>query len=755
MKQIALKHLFISLFLFSGFSAVFAEEILLAKYDFSTNSSAPVEQAEGVTFSSEFGVYNSDNAFGMEAAMTEDGYMLIRCYGNAVAMNRYAYLTATPDEGKTVRITKLIINHSEESGSNTNRCRGYLLDNKGSVPLTITSQSILTDLIYATGGGRTIPSALTKETIIPNYPAADFNSTMFLTFYGTQDTNDAANLSQWKIRSLEYYGEFIVPGEEVEEATLFSPRYHCAEYIMPGGTFEAEVIDNSTVTDWSASLNNDLDTWNCSIIEATYGLIHCNSIPGWKIKIQASNDVPPELMQLNITNSGGTLISERSVSVVKDFDTDFYILHMTDQHLSRDIAANANGTDDQGNGSKQGFEWTTGPVNLINPRFVAITGDNMGIYHEQNLWTGPAEALNKINRFKAGCSGYTVPLMLTNGNHCLGYDSYIDIAIWRDLYHKHIGHRGVYTRQLGKFYVQSGEWTSSQYLDWGKQRWAAAQADSTLGFRLYLMHSVADGGPGVYTHIPGAENPADLMLLGHGHSVRTRYTTPYYMLQGPSMHNYYKAPFHNFVKSGDKWTAPGKTTYGSDNNIQPLFDDWGAPRVAVTYTNANDGSGTINTAVITNKNNINYYDGRVRFLMTDGEYEITGGTKIAEYNYGNNKIAILVKVNIQPGTPSQPSTNTISIQPVNTGMNTTLSVDDQVRVFPNPSKGTITVMLDNLHTKNVKIDLLSANGTKLTSVDLRDKSLYTFDLSNYGKGIYFLNTRCDNNNFFTNKVVMN
>lgn len=754
MKQIELRYLFLAFFIFFGLIAVPAEEILLAKYDFSSNSTVPVEQAAGVTFSSEFGIFNSDNAYGMEAALTPDGFMQIRAYGNAIAMNRYAYLTVTPDEGKTVRITKLIINHGEEPGSNTFRCRGYLVDNKGNTPITISSSNILAEIIYATGGGRTIPASLTKETITPSNQFADFNSTMFLTFYGTQDTNDAVNLSKWKIRSLEYYGEFIVPGEEVQEPTIYSPRFHCAQFVMPGETFEAEVIDNSTVTNWTASLNNDLDTWGCTIVEATYGLIHCNSIPGWKIKIQAPENIPPELMQLNITNSAGTLVSERSVSIVKDFDTDFYILHMTDQHLSRDMAANANGTDDQGNGSKQAFEWTSDPVNIINPRFIAITGDNMGIYHEQNLWTGPAEAVNKINRYKAGCSGYKVPILMTNGNHCLGYDSYVDINIWRELYHKHIGQRGVYKRYLGKFYVQLGEWTSSQYLEWGKQSWATAQADATLGFRLFLLHSVADGGPGVYTHIPGEANPADLMLVGHGHNTKTLYTTPYYMLMAPSMHSYYKAPFHNFVKSGDKWTAPGKTTYGSDNKIQPLFDDWGAPRVAVTYSNVNDGTATSNTAVITNKNNINYYDGRVRFLMEDGDYAITGATKIAEYKYGNNKIAVLVKVNIQQGTPSVPGTNTVIITPVSSSVNQTLSGDNRVQVFPNPSTGFVTVKLNNVCNDNVSVELMNSNGAKIFSDQLKDQLSYDIDMSNYPKGIYFINTIYQDN-VFTNKIVMN
>lgn len=753
MKQTKLKCILITLILFSQFLFLSAAEILLAKYDFSTNSTVPVEQAEGVTFSPGFGVFNSDNAFGMEAALTEDGYMMIRGYGTSIAMNRYVYLTVTPDEGKIVRITKLIINHCEETGSNTNRCRGYLIDTQGTTPLQISGSNTLAEIIYATGGGRTIPSTLTKETINSSYPMAEIKSPKLLTFYGTQDTNDAANLSQWKIKSLEYYGEFVVEGEEVEEAQIFSPRYYCAEFIQPGGTFEVEVLDNSTVDNWSASLNNDLDTWNCTVVEATYGIIYNNTIPGWRIKIQAPANIPPELMTLNVTNSAGTLVSERAVSVVKDFDTSFYILHMSDQHVSRELASNPNGTDDQGNGSKQQFVWTTGPVNLINPRFVAVTGDNYQIYHERDLWTREAEAYNRIVRYKEGCANYTVPIILTNGNHDLGYEDYVDIDIWRAMWHKYIGPRGVYKRNLGKFYVQTGEWTSSQYLSWAKQIWAASYADKTIGFRLFLSHSVAGAGAGNGTQVPGVSEPADLMLVGHGHRTATLATSPYYTLMAPSMHSYYKAPFHNFVKLGDKWTAPGKTTYGSDNNIQPLYDDWGAPRVAVTYSNTNDGTATTNTAVITNKNNINYYDGRVRFLMSEGDYEITGGTKIAEYKYGNNKVAVLVKVDIQPGTSSAPSLNTVKIQQINTSTGSVVSANNRVHIFPNPSKGLMSVKLDEIDNKQVKIELHGVNGKKISSVELQNQLSHTFDLRNYEKGVYFVTTT-SKSDVFTNKFLL-
>lgn len=532
---------------------------------------------------------------------------------------------------------------------------------------------------------------------------------------------------------------------------IYSPRFNCAQFVMPEGSFEAEIIATPSTTNWTASLNNDLKTWNCTVISATYGNINCNSMPGWKLSISVPADIPPELMQLNITSNEGSLSAMRAVSVVKNFDDDFYILHMSDQHVSHVKAAYANGTDDQKNGSQEALEWSTGPVNLINPRFVTVTGDNIHIYFSASSWSGFSEAQAKIDRYKKALVDFVVPMILINGNHDCGYNDYVDVIAWRKMYEEQIGPR-VYERRLGNFYVLGNEWTCTDYLDWAKKRWAAAQADATIGYRLYLMHYTSTP-LGNYTHIPTATNPADLMLVGHGHATKTLATSPYYTLEAPSMHNYYMAPFYNFVKTGEMWNCPSKATHGT-NNIQPLFDDWGAPRVASTYTNVNDGTNTSNTVTITNKNNINYYDGRVRFLMKNGTYNIAGGTKLAEYSYGNNMTAVLVKVDIKAGTPSSPSSNVVTISPVSSATTSPIFNEIKVRVIPNPSFNTITVMMDDVKNEHVTIEVIALNGTSVYSAELQNKPQHTIDLSAYGKGVYVVNTTCKGM-VFKNIVVLN
>lgn len=212
MKQARQKFLFITTILLLGIFSMSAEEILLAKYDFSTGSKIPVQQATGVTFGAEFAVYNASTPYNMELGLTEDGYLMVRGYGAGVANNRYGYISITPEGGKTIRITKVVVNHTKEAGSNTSRCRCYLYDMGGDMP--ITNPTVLANLIYQGTGGLLIPETLTEQTIIPTV-AADFSSVKFMSFYATQTTANNDDLSKWKIRSLEFFGEIILPGDIV------------------------------------------------------------------------------------------------------------------------------------------------------------------------------------------------------------------------------------------------------------------------------------------------------------------------------------------------------------------------------------------------------------------------------------------------------------------------------------------------------------------------------------------------------------
>jgi len=212
MKQIKLLiRLFVLPCLFMSIvPSVSAEDDLLARYDFSTKSKVPVAQHDDVVFGSEFGVFNS-SVFPMDPIeIDDDGYLVVRSYGQGVATNRYGYLSITPAPGKIIRITKVIITHFKEPDSNTGNTRCYLYDMGGTTP--IATPPIKANLIYKGNGGSVIPETLKEESFIPSQ-IVEFNTTHFMSLSAMQKSNDESNLSYWKIKSLEFYGEVISPGD--------------------------------------------------------------------------------------------------------------------------------------------------------------------------------------------------------------------------------------------------------------------------------------------------------------------------------------------------------------------------------------------------------------------------------------------------------------------------------------------------------------------------------------------------------------
>ncbi len=216
MKQVRQKvFIVISLLLFATTSIV-AQHELIAKYDFTTKSTVPVFQVPGVDFGSQFGVWNSTE-FPHQVAISEDGYLEVRGYGTGVSSQRYGYIPITPDEGKTVCISRVVIRHFKEDGSNTARTRSYLYDMEGSAPKD--GPKISTQLIQNNNGGVLIPATLTQQSFNATINH-EFNSVRYMSLSATQSSNDVNNLSHWKIESLEFYGYVVSPGDIVATGSI-------------------------------------------------------------------------------------------------------------------------------------------------------------------------------------------------------------------------------------------------------------------------------------------------------------------------------------------------------------------------------------------------------------------------------------------------------------------------------------------------------------------------------------------------------
>ncbi|MFP2903889.1 DNRLRE domain-containing protein [Pyxidicoccus sp. 3LFB2] len=425
---------------------------------------------------------------------------------------------------------------------------------------------------------------------------------------------------------------------------LWVPRPHNPAFTTPGGTFSAEVRGPSTLssTGFAAALRNELRSWPATVTAATYGPIHHGKENGWRLTLAAPADLPPELFDVEIVHATGPgTKSERSLQTVKSFEEPFYILHISDQHVGDVTATKPNGATNPGNGSQDAMKWAAPIFNVINPRFVVITGDNNQIYYGAESWGGMDLSTRRLKMWREGLKGWRVATASTTGNHDVGYTSYISSAEWRPVYEREIGQR-VYSFRMGSFYVMSNELTYQEYTPWAQQDYQATFSDPTVKYRLVAQHY-----PDAWIDVATATHPANLLLVGHNHSTTVLGTTPFPKLSVGSAQDYYQSAFFNFERTATGgWQTPQASNHGTGKNVFKLFGDWGAPKVALTFDRANDGTQTTNVGRVANALPLNFHSGRVKFVMARGRYALSGGTVEAQYDVPGNKTAVLARVNI-------------------------------------------------------------------------------------------------------------
>jgi hypothetical protein len=145
---------------------------------------------------------------------------------------------------------------------------------------------------------------------------------------------------------------------------------------------------------------------------------------------------------------------------------------------------------------------------------------------------------------------------------------------------------------------------------------------------------------------PGLE--PNLMLIGHIHTTTLVQSSPYYILMTTSAEEYARAGYLEFQRTASGWfspTPPGWASGGDD--VMTLVSDWGAPKVTVTFDAPNDGTQARNRAVVDNRLVRRFSDGRVRFVMKAGRYNVAGGTALAAYqDDSGTKTVVDVRVNL-------------------------------------------------------------------------------------------------------------
>lgn len=438
--------------------------------------------------------------------------------------------------------------------------------------------------------------------------------------------------------------------------SILTPRSHNPAFVEPGGTFVVEVRDSltSSLPGWKSKLRNDLSEWTIEIKSVTPAKIHHGTEEGLKIEVVIPKGTPPELMELILCHpSGRTYSSPRAVSIVPDFEEDFYIIHQSDQHMTIDKAVEPGGKSSAkwGNGSKEALEWLTPILNIINPRFLLHTGDNTQVYHEPDLWVGIEESEIRMKKFIEGISGYQVPTVCIPGNHDMGFAGYIENPEWRTIYHRVIG-QSAFSFTMGSFYFLGSEWTNHQFLDWAKNDYLSTYSVPTIKYRLLASHYY--DGVDARTTIATAEKPADLLLVGHIHRTRILQEDPYYVLSVGTAQDHQRGAIFYFKRDSKGWTTEQPLSHAEGKNVHRLVGDYGLPTVSSRFSIDNNGTAESNNVSITNNLPLHFYNGRIRFLMEQGNYRVEGGEILSTYDYDNGeKTAVIVKVDIKENSVTE------------------------------------------------------------------------------------------------------
>jgi len=453
------------------------------------------------------------------------------------------------------------------------------------------------------------------------------------------------------------------------DGALWRPRFAAPALVAldspANRQFTAEIKATPAATGWSVTISNDLRAWTCPVSSAVYAKINRGTEPGWQLKAGVPTNAPPELFTLVISCNEHVSVQPQSVSVTPAFASDFYLLHITDEQIVNQLHTDPSGQYWHMVGTWEEMNWMQEPVNLINPRFVLITGDQIdfnGALDGWNNWVNwgyvpkgkrtfsRQETLDLENRlsnlYKDCHRGYRVPYVEAPGNHDVAPADKVllgsDIRwqpISASLYEAQFGQR-TYSFRMGDFYVLMHDWTDAALKRWADADYRASLADASVKYRLIGQHFNSD-----QALIPTA---CDLMLIGHGHTTATVKTAPYYIYEGGPAFKYGTAGFFNFRRNPNGWSCD-QTVSPRDTakDVWPLFTANGTTKKV--RSNPPDARNlTTNSVTIINDLPEEFYDGRVRFILPKGNYPAANnGVVLAQYDAADaTKTAVLVRVDI-------------------------------------------------------------------------------------------------------------
>jgi predicted MPP superfamily phosphohydrolase len=416
---------------------------------------------------------------------------------------------------------------------------------------------------------------------------------------------------------------FFLSGNCLWAGKIINPWRVTTAIVKAGGSFEVWFDADNGQRVNTVTLQGPYNTVTATKTIATGSWVYdqtSSNTYNTKISIAVPIGAPADRYDLILHTSSGDVKSPRSVKVVKDFKTDYYILHISDTHAFQ------YGYD----GTLEKISTIVDIANIIGPEMVFETGDNL--YHPSDARMGQYFQGDRLRGTK-GFDDFNAPVFIAAGNHDYEMDkdakdgNYRAKAIW---YNHWWGLQAFhFTYGEGRFMVINDAW------DGYDPSWQIADALSWLNavgrgnFRLGAAHiknqemEPFHKGAGFnmvlvgHNHHIASENPA---LLGEDHiqyvanSVRDHFEFNLFRVNG--------ATGRCVPVSGP--TAQVQVLRNpADIKTPALYQ----PNLTLEYLRPNDGSCSTNTATVENHYDFEISPAQIRFVVPKGSvYATSAGT---------------------------------------------------------------------------------------------------------------------------------